>query len=163
MTKTTFATLDDHNHAMTEWFVVDASEHVLGRMAVRIAEVLMGKDKPLYTPHVQIGSGVIVVNAGRVQTTGGKRATRVYTRWSGYPGGLKEATLGERLESNPEELINDAVRRMLPKNRIGKAMLSRLKVYRGAEHPHQAQQPKPLQILISAGRNRTEVERGSRD
>lgn len=146
MTKTTFATLDDHRKAASEWYVVDASNHTLGRMCVRISEVLMGKDKPLYTPHVSVGSGVIVVNAEKVGVTGTKRDRRIYTRWSGYPGGLKEESLGERLEANPEKLIKDAVRRMLPKNRIGHDMLRQLKVYRGAEHPHAAQNPTELAI-----------------
>ncbi|MFO1051843.1 MAG: 50S ribosomal protein L13 [Planctomycetota bacterium] len=146
MTKTTFATLDDHRKAAGEWYIVDASEHVLGRMAVRIAEALMGKDKPLYTPHISVGVGVVVINAERVIVTGEKKENREYTHWSGYTGGLKRETLGERLESNPAKLIKDAVRRMLPKNRQGAAMIARLKVYRGAEHPHVAQQPKPLTI-----------------
>lgn len=146
MTKTTFATMDDHRQTAGEWYLVDASNHTLGRMAVRIAEVLMGKHKPLYTPHISVGSGVIVINAEKVGVTGTKRDRRIYTRWSGYPGGLKEETLGERLESNPEKLLKDAVRRMLPKNRIGHDMLRRLKVYRGPNHAHLAQRPADLQI-----------------
>lgn len=146
MTRTTFATQQDHQSVASEWYVVDASEHVLGRMAVRIAEALMGKDKPLYTPHVSIGAGVVVINAEKVLVTGNKKEGRVYTSWSGYTGGLHRRTLGERLEQSPERLIKDAVRRMLPKSRLGAAMVSRLKVYRGAEHPHAAQQPKKLDI-----------------
>ena len=146
MTKTTFATQQDHDEAMRQWFVVDASKHVLGRMAVVIAETLMGKRTPLYTPHVNVGKGVIVVNARRVGVTGAKKQGRVYRRYSGYPGGLKETTLGELREENPVELITLAVRRMLPKSRLGRAMLRRLKVYAGADHPHVAQQPKPLAI-----------------
>lgn len=146
MTKTTFATLDDHRKAMSEWYIVDASKHVLGRMAVRIAEVLMGKNKPLYTPHVNVGAGVIVINASRVRTTGKKREDRVYRQWSGYAGGLHERTLGEFLEQNPEELINRVVRRMLPKTRMGRAMLRRLKVYGGPQHDHMAQ--KPIELTI---------------
>ena len=121
MTKTTFATLDDHRQAMTEWYIVDASKYVLGRMAVRIAEVLMGKNKPLYTPHLSVGAGVIVINASRVRTTGKKREDRVYRHWSGYAGGLHERTLGEYLDTNPAELINLTVRRMLPKTRMGRS------------------------------------------
>lgn len=146
MTKTTFATLEDHRQAMTEWYIVDASKHVLGRMAVRIAEVLMGKNKPLYTPHLSVGSGVIVINASRVRTTGKKREERVYKQWSGYPGGLHERTLGDYLDNNPAELINRTVRRMLPKNRIGRDMLRRLKVYGGPEHDQIAQKPVELNI-----------------
>lgn len=146
MTRTTFATQDQHREAMNEWFIVDASKHVLGRMAVRIAEVLMGKHKPLYTPHLSVGSGVVVINAGKAITTGQKAETRVYTRWSGYPGGLKTRTLGEYLEENPEELIKNAVKRMLPKTKMGHNMLRRLKVYAGAEHEQVAQKPVVLEI-----------------
>ncbi len=146
MTKTTFATVEDHQRAAQEWFVVDASKHVLGRMAVRIAEVLMGKDKPLYTPHISVGAGVIVINAEKVGVTGQKRETRVYTRWTGHVGGQREETLGQLLEHDPEKLIKNTVRRMLPKNRIARDMLRRLKVYRDANHPHVAQQPKELLI-----------------
>lgn len=146
MTKTTFATEQDHLQAMQSWYVVDASQHVLGRMAVRIAEVLMGKHRPIYTPHVNVGEGVIVVNAAKVNVTGNKRERRVYRHYSGHPGGLRRESLGELLEQHPERLIKDAVRRMLPKSRMGKAMLRRLKVYAGPEHPHVAQKPKPLDI-----------------
>lgn len=146
MTKTTLATTEDHVRAASQWHVVDASNHTLGRMAVRIASALMGKDNPLYTAHINVGCGVIVINAEKVGVTGNKRERRIYTRWTGYVGGLREESLGERLESNPEKLIKDAVRRMLPKNRIGRDMLRRLKVYRGAEHPHVAQQPAELHI-----------------
>lgn len=149
MTKTTFATLEDHRRAAAEWYLVDASEHVLGRMAARIAEVLMGKHDPRYTPHVNIGAGVIVVNSDRIGVTGSKKRTRVYTRWTGYVGGLRSATLGERLERESDKLLKDAVRRMLPKNRIGREMLRRLKVYRGPEHPHTAQNPTKLEIPAS--------------
>ena len=146
MTKTTLATLSDQQEAASTWYVVDASQHVLGRMAVKIAEVLMGKDRPLYTPHIGVGAGVIVVNADKVRVTGNKMAGRTYRHYTGYVGGLKERTMAEFLEANPEQLVNTVVRRMLPKNRMGKAMLSRLKVYDGAEHPHTAQAPKPLDI-----------------
>src|SRR5215813_1191705 len=141
MTKTTFATHEDHAKAMQTWHVVDASEYVLGRMATRIAEVLMGKHKPIYTPHVNVGDGVVVINAAKLKVTGNKMETKVYRHFSGYPGGLKRRTMQERVTRDAEGLIKDAVRRMLPKNRIGRAMLSRLKVYTGGEHPHQAQKP----------------------
>ncbi len=146
MTKTTLATHEDHAKAMATWYVVDASKHVLGRMAATIATVLMGKHKPIYTPHVNVGDGVVVLNASQAVFTGNKVENKVYRHYSGYPGGLKERTLGERLTRNPEALIKDAVRRMLPKNRIGRAMLSRLKVYSGAEHPHSAQRPLELKV-----------------
>jgi len=146
MTKTTFATLADHAQASSTWYVVDASQHVLGRMASRIAEVLMGKHKPLYTPHISVGDGVIVVNASRVQVTGNKRERTVHRYYTGYIDGLKELALGDHLEKNPEEVITLAVRRMLPKTRMGREMLRRLKVYRTAEHPHAAQKPTELKI-----------------
>ncbi len=148
MTKTTFATQEDHAKAMDQWFIVDASKYVLGRMATRIAEVLMGKHTPLYTPHINVGHGVIVINAAKVGVTGNKKAGRIYTHWSGYPGGLKERSLGDYLEENPEEILKLAVRRMLPKNKIGHDMLRRLKVYGGADHPHAAQNPQELKINV---------------
>ena len=146
MTKTTFATHEDHAKAMQTWHVVDASEHVLGRMATRIAEVLMGKHTPIYTPHVNVGDGVVVINAAQLKVTGTKRETKVYRHYSGYPGGLKYRSLEERVARNPEALIKDAVRRMLPKSRMGRAMLSRLKVYAGTAHPHSAQ--RPLKLVV---------------
>ncbi len=141
MTKTTFATEADVQTAMNTWRVVDASGQVLGRLATEIATVLMGKHSPRYTPHMLVGEGVIVLNAGQVKITGNKGETREYTYWTGYPGGLRTVTLGDYRADAPEELIRLAVRRMLPKNRLGDAMLRRLKVYAGAEHPHVAQKP----------------------
>jgi len=146
MTKTTFATRDDHDRAMRSWYVVDASEHVLGRMAVRIAEVLMGKHRPIYTPHINVGEGVIVVNASKARVTGNKRTGKRYRHYTGHVGGLKEQTFEEFAERNPEKLIKTVVRRMLPKNRLGRDMLKRLKVYAGSDHPHTAQTPTPLQF-----------------
>ena len=129
------------------WFVVDVSESVLGRAATRIATILMGKHRPEYTPHVDTGDFVIVVNAAKVKLTGRSKPTeRVYHRYSGYPGGLKEISLGEMMEKNPAKVVSEAVRRMLPKNKLGGVMLSKLKVYPGADHPHQAQQPEVLDI-----------------
>ena len=145
MTKTTFATLDDHAKAAATWHVVDASQQTLGRLAVQIAEVLMGKTTPLYTPHINVGPGVIVVNAGKVRVTGNKLAAKTYRHYTGHVGGLHERKLSDYLENRPEFVITTAVRRMLPKSRMGKAMLSRLKVYAGSEHPHQAQKPTPLE------------------
>ncbi|MEO0481111.1 MAG: 50S ribosomal protein L13 [Planctomycetota bacterium] len=146
MTRTTFATREDHEQAVSKWHVVDASEHVMGRMASRIAEVLMGKHRPDYTPHISVGEGVIVINASRTGVTGQKRETRTYFKWTGFVGGKSRTSLGERLDNDSEKLIKDAVRRMLPKNRIGRSMLKRLKVYAGADHPHQAQTPTKLEI-----------------
>ena len=144
MTKTTLATRDDHTRAMRTWHVVDASQHVLGRMAARIATVLMGKHRPLYTPHLSVGEGVIVINASKVVVSGNKREGKVYRHYTGHVGGLKEQTMEELVERNPEKLVTLAVRRMLPKNRLGRDMLRHLKVYAGPDHPHQAQKPTPL-------------------
>jgi len=146
MTKTTFATEADHQQAMNSWYIVDASEHVLGRMAVKIAEVLMGKHRPIYTPHINVGEGVVVINASKARVSGNKRQGRVYRHYTGHVGGLKEQTFEEFVTNNPEKLIKTVVRRMLPKNRIGRDMLKRLKVYAGPEHPHTAQTPKPLNL-----------------
>jgi large subunit ribosomal protein L13 len=126
---------------MQTWRVVDASGQVLGRMAAAIAEVLMGKHKPIYTPHMLVGEGVIVINADKVKVTGKKLETHVHTYYTGFPGGLRHVGLGEHIASNPEEVIQLAVKRMLPKNRLARQMLARLKVYRGAAHPHAAQKP----------------------
>jgi large subunit ribosomal protein L13 len=129
-----------------DWFVVDAEGKNLGRLATRIADALRGKRKPEYTPHVDTGDFVVVVNADKIAVTGNKRESKRYYRHSGYPGGLRSRTLGEMLERRPEEVIRKAVRGMLPRNRLGRAQLRKLKVYAGPEHPHQAQQPKPLEI-----------------
>ncbi len=128
------------------WYVVDLEGKVLGRAAAQIAHILRGKHKPIYTPHVDTGDFVIVLNADKVRLTGNKLAAKTYYRHSGYPGGLKEITAGKLLEKKPEELIKKAVKGMLPKNRLGRQMFRKLKVYAGAEHPHAAQQPKPLEI-----------------
>jgi large subunit ribosomal protein L13 len=146
MTRTTFATLEDHARSMEVWHVVDASKHVLGRMATVIATVLMGKHKPTYTPHINVGEGVIVVNAARLVVSGNKMDGEIHTHWSGYPGGLKKRSLAELVRRDPEAVVKNAVRRMLPKNRIGRDMLRRLKVYPDAQHPHAAQQPKELVV-----------------
>jgi large subunit ribosomal protein L13 len=129
-----------------EWFVVDADGKNLGRLATRIADTLRGKGKPEYTPHIDTGDFVVVVNAEKIAVTGNKRESKRYYRHSGYPGGLRSRTLGEMLERRPEEVIRKAVRGMLPRNRLGRAQLRKLKVYAGPDHPHQAQQPKPLEI-----------------
>lgn len=141
MTKTTIATLADRHQAKNTWRVIDARGQILGRMATEIASVLMGKHTPRYTPHMLVGEGVIVINAGAVAVTGNKAETREYTYWTGYTAGLRRVKLGDYREHAPDELIRLAVRRMLPKNRIGREMLSRLKVYRDAVHPHGAQKP----------------------
>ena len=129
-----------------EWLVVDASDQVLGRLATRIAGLLRGKHKPEYTPHLDTGDFVVVVNAGQVAVTGAKMEDKLYYRHSGYPGGLKVETLRERLDKYPDRVIRSAVWGMLPKNRLGRQLLRKLKVYAGPEHPHAAQQPKTVTL-----------------
>ncbi len=130
-----------------KWYVVDAANQVLGRLAVRIATVLMGKHKPTYTPHVDCGDFVIVLNAGQIKVTGNRKKEQVtYQRYSGYPSGLKELSMKEMLQRHPERVLREAVRRMLPKNALARRMLRKLKLYTGPEHPHQAQQPEPLPL-----------------
>jgi len=123
---------------------VDATDETLGRLASRIARVLEGKNKPLYTPTMDSGDFVVVVNAGKIAVTSNKKETKLYMRHSGYPHGLKSETLGHLLERRPEEVIRRAVKGMLPHNRLGAQQLSKLKVYAGPEHPHKAQRPEPL-------------------
>jgi large subunit ribosomal protein L13 len=129
-----------------DWLVVDATGQTLGRLATRIADTLRGKHKPEYTPHCDVGDFVVVVNAEKISVTGKKRDEKLYHRHSGYPGGLRSRTLAEMLERRPEEVIRLAVKGMLPRNRIARAQLRKLKVYAGPEHPHVAQQPKTMEI-----------------
>ena len=129
-----------------KWYVVDASGKTLGRLASRIAVVLMGKHKPEYTPHVDTGDYVIVVNADKVVLTGKKLDQKFYYRHSGYPGGLKMISARQMLQKHPEKLIYLAVKRMLPKTALGRKMLRKLKVYASPDHPHSAQKPEPLEI-----------------
>jgi large subunit ribosomal protein L13 len=128
------------------WYVVDASGKTLGRLATEIANTLRGKRKPTYTPHIDTGDFVIVVNAEQIRVTGNKLADKRYYRHSGYPGGLKKRTLNDMLERRPEEVIRLAVKGMLPRNRLARKQLTKLKVYAGPDHPHAAQQPVPLDI-----------------
>jgi len=128
------------------WFQVDAAGEVLGRLATRIATALMGKDRPDYTPHVDTGAFVVVTNADKVRMTGNKLSEKVYQSYSGYPGGLREVTAEEMLEKHPERVIGEAVRRMLPKNKLGRQMIRRLRVFSGQEHPHGNHQPEQLKI-----------------
>lgn len=129
-----------------EWFVVDAQGQTLGRLATRVATVLRGKHKPNYTPHVDCGDHVIIVNAEKIHTTGQKLTQKKYYRHSGYPGGLKEITLRDQLQKFPDRVLESAIRGMLPKNTLGRRMFKKLKVYAGPDHPHQAQQPRPLEL-----------------
>ena len=128
------------------WYVVDAEGKTLGRLATQIADVLRGKRKPTYTPHVDVGDFVIVVNAEKIAVTGEKREKKLYWRHSGYPGGIRSRTLGDLLDKRPEEVIRRAVKGMLPRNRLARQQLRKLKVYAGSEHPHQAQKPETLEI-----------------
>src|SRR5437588_8507487 len=126
------------------WYVVDADGQTLGRLATQIADTLRGKRKPEYTPHVDTGDFVVVVNADKIAVTGKKLDEKIYYRHSGYPGGLKQRTLREELQRRPTEVIRKAVKGMLPRNRLSRAQITKLKVYAGPEHPHDAQAPKPL-------------------
>lgn len=128
------------------WFLVDADGQTLGRLASNIAKVLKGKHKAAYTPHLNGGDFIVVVNAGRIHVTGNKREQKTYERYSGYPGGLRSRTLEEQLARRPEEPLREAVRGMLQHNTLGGEMLKRLKVYAGAEHRQQAQQPQPIRF-----------------
>jgi large subunit ribosomal protein L13 len=129
-----------------DWYVVDAEGQTLGRLATRIADSLRGKRKPEYTPHVDTGDFVVVVNAEKIRVTGNKLEQKRYWRHSGYPGGIKSRTLAEMLDRRPEEVIRKAVKGMLPRNRLARKQLTKLKVYAGPEHPHAAQQPQQMEI-----------------
>jgi len=129
-----------------EWYVVDAQGKTLGRLASEIASILRGKHKPIYAPHLDCGDYVIVVNAEKVRVTGKKLDQKFYHRHTGYPGGLKSINLRDQLQKHPTRVLEAAVRGMLPKNRLGRAMIKKLKVYAGGSHPHQAQQPKVLEL-----------------
>ncbi len=129
-----------------KWHIIDAEGEVVGRMCTKIASVLRGKHKPSYTPHVDTGDYVIVINAGKVRFTGNKLNQKEYQRYSGYPGGQKSRTAKEMLDKKPIGVVEAAVRGMLPKNRLGRAMFKKLFVYEGAEHPHEAQKPEKLEL-----------------
>jgi len=129
-----------------KWFVVDAQGQTLGRLATRIATVLRGKHKPVYTPHMDCGDYVIVVNADKIHVTGQKLEQKTYYRHSGYPGGLRQVSLRRQLQVHPDRVIEAAVRGMLPHNRLGRKMFKKLKIYAGPTHPHEAQQPTALEL-----------------
>jgi large subunit ribosomal protein L13 len=128
------------------WLVVDAAGKTLGRLATQIADTLRGKRKPQYTPHCDVGDFVIVINAEKISVTGNKRQEKRYYRHSGYPGGLRSRTLDEMLERRPEEVLRLAVKGMLPRSRLGRQQLRKLKIYAGPDHPHQAQQPAVMEV-----------------
>ncbi len=128
------------------WYVVDATDQTLGRLSTQIANVLRGKTKPMYTPHMDCGDYVIVINAERIHVTGNKLEEKMYYRHSGYPGGLRATRLKDQLRRHPDRVITDAVRRMLPKNLLAEKIIQKLKVYAGPEHPHRAQNPEELKF-----------------
>ena len=129
-----------------EWLVIDAEDQVLGRVATKAAQLLKGKHKPQYTPHVDTGDFVIIINADKIRVTGTKASSKEYYRHSGYPGGLKCETFAEAMQKHPERVIEHAVKGMLPKNTLGRAMGKKLKVYTGSEHPHAAQKPRKIEL-----------------
>jgi large subunit ribosomal protein L13 len=128
------------------WHVIDATDQVVGRLAVQIATILRGKHRPEYTPHVDTGEYVIVINAEKVRFTGTKLLTKTYQWYTRYPGGLKSVTARDMLATHPERILREAVRRMVPRNRLGRQQMTKLKIYAGPSHPHQAQQPEELKI-----------------
>jgi len=131
-----------------KWHVVDADGLVVGRMASQVAKILRGKNKPIFTPHVDTGDFVVIVNAGKVRFTGNKLEKKAYYRHTGYPGGLKTTMAKDLMKTSPERVIYSAVRGMLPKNKLGRQQFKKLKVYRGSEHPHNAQNPEKLNLNI---------------
>jgi large subunit ribosomal protein L13 len=141
--KTYVATPNDRERT---WVLVDAEGKTLGRLATQIADLLRGKRKPTYTPHCDVGDFVVVVNCEKISVTGNKRTEKRYYRHSGYPGGIKSRTLEEQLERRPEDVIRHAVKGMLPRNRLARKQLLKLKIYAGPEHPHAAQKPEPVEI-----------------
>ncbi|MDY0355993.1 MAG: 50S ribosomal protein L13 [Sedimentisphaerales bacterium] len=135
-----------NNEVEQKWLLVDAEDAILGRMAAKIAPILMGKTKPTYTPHVDVGDYIVVVNAEKVRVTGRKAEQKEYDWYTHHPGGHKYASFAEMMRKKPERVIELAVRRMLPKNKLGRKMLKKMKVYRGPDHEHQAQQPEPIEL-----------------
>lgn len=141
--KTTFVKKEETKR---NWYIVDATGQTLGRFASRIAKILMGKHKPNYTPNVDNGDFVVVINAEKIKVTGKKLTDKIYYHHTGYIGNLKAETLKDRLKNEPEEVIYDAVYGMIPKTRLGKKMIKKLKIYRGSDHPHSSQKPEPIEI-----------------
>ena len=129
-----------------KWYVVDARNEILGRLASKVAHILRGKHKPIFAPHVDVGDHVIIINAQKIRVTGRKAQQKRYTRYSGYSGGLKETVYEEMLEKHPERILEHAIKGMLPKNRLGRKMFKKLKIYSGDQHPHTAQHPEQFQL-----------------
>lgn len=147
MQKTYLAKRADRGAAWTQdWHLVDATDQPLGRLASNLARVLQGKHKPVYTPHVDVGDYVVVVNVDQLAYSGKKLEKKIYRRYTGYPGGLREELLSHVLEKHPTKPLYEAVRRMLPKSKMGRKMLAKLKIYTGPDHPHEGQNPQPLKL-----------------
>lgn len=147
MQKTILAKREDMGKSWRRnWYLIDARGKTLGRLAARIARVLMGKHKPIYTPHVDVGDYVVVINAAQIRVTGKKREEKMYYHYSGYPGGLNEQTFEEVMRKHPTLPLYEAVRRMIPRTTLGRRQLKKLKIYPGPEHPHAAQNPQPLEL-----------------
>jgi len=140
--------------ASRKWFIVDATDLTVGRLASRVARILAGKEKPTYTPFLDTGDHVIIVNAEKVAFSGNKWQDKMYRHHTGYPGGLKETAAGDMLKRHPERILETAIKGMLPHTRLGRAMASKLKVYVGPDHPHQAQQPESLKVVTQPPRRR---------
>ena len=134
------------NAIVRKWFVVDASGKTLGRLATQAADVLSGKANPQYTPYIDVGDHVVVINAEKIRLTGLKSQSKMYRRYTGFPGGLREESFTRLLARRPEKIVEDAIKGMLPKSKMGRKMASKLKVYKGDQHPHQAQQPQPFEL-----------------
>ena len=139
-------TLAKNDQVPRHWVLVDATDWVLGRLSTKLATILLGKNKPLYTPHCDVGDFVVVTNAEKIRLTGSKLDQKMFQSYSGHPGGRKEKSYRWMLEHRPEKLLQNSVRRMMPKNRLARRQLMKLKIYRGGDHPHQAQQPQPLSL-----------------
>lgn len=137
-----------HTDIERKWHVIDANGLVVGRLASRVAMILRGKNKPVFTPHVDTGDFVIIVNADKIRFTGNKLEKKAYYRHSGYPGGIRKETAADIMKKSPERILMSAVRGMLPKNRLGRQQLKKLKIYCGAEHPHKSQKPEQLNLII---------------
>ncbi|MEM8807928.1 MAG: 50S ribosomal protein L13 [Cyanobacteria bacterium P01_G01_bin.38] len=151
MTKTYVPSVSELNQ---KWYVIDAADQRLGRLATAVAEILRGKNKPTYTPHMDTGDFVVIINADKIDVTGNKRSQKLYRRHSGRPGGMKVETFQQLQDRIPERIVEKAVKGMLPKNALGRRLFTKLKVYAGPEHPHQAQQPETLTInTLPGGQN----------
>ncbi len=142
--KTIFAKTQDVDRT---WYVIDAEGEVLGRVATRVASILQGKHKPIYSPHQELGDYVVVINAAKIDVTGRKRSDKLYYRHTGYPGGIRVENFESRIRRRPEFPLENAIRGMLPKNRLGRKLFKNVKVYPGAQHPHAAQKPQPLPVV----------------